>query len=369
MNGTLYGTTYFGGGTGCGGRGCGTVFMISSLGVETVLYGFQGGADGEHPYAGLISVNGALYGTTSLGGGGNCPNQGSGPGCGTVFEISPTGTERVLYAFQGGLDGANPFAGLTEMNGWLYGTTFFGGGSGCQAGLGCGTVYAINPSGTESVVYRFQGGNDGEDPVYATLLNVNGKLYGTTAFGGGGNCSTGDATGCGTVFSISRSGTENVLYRFQGGSDGAFPFAGLIGVNRTLYGTTANGGGTCVNDASGCGTLFSLSTSGTETVLHRFQGQPDGEFPESTLIDLSGTLYGTTLAGGANGNGGYGTVFKSSKSGQVNVLHSFKEKQGAEPVAGLLNVSGMLYGTTAGGGIDCRQNGLHCDGTVFELTP
>jgi uncharacterized repeat protein (TIGR03803 family) len=132
---------------------------------------------------------------------------------------------------------------------------------------------------------------------------VNGTLYGTTLAGGKAGCS--NNFGCGVVYSITTSGSEKVVYRFKGGSDGGNPLAGLVEVNGALYGTTYGGG------ASGLGTVFSISTSGGEQVLHSFAG-PDGAGPRAGLIDVGGTLYGTTFSGG-NGKGcggkGCGTVF------------------------------------------------------------
>jgi uncharacterized repeat protein (TIGR03803 family) len=142
------------------------------------------------------------------------------------------------------------------------------------------------------VLHNFKGIPDGEYP-YAGLINVNGTLYGTTYFGG--------AYDDGTVFSITTSGKATVLHSFGMTGDGEYPYAGLIDVKGTLYGTTYEGGG-----ATGGGTVFAITTSGKETVLHSFTGSGDGEYPNAGLIDVKGTLYGTTADGGANGGG---TVF------------------------------------------------------------
>ncbi len=166
----------------------------------------------------------------------------------------------VLYRFNKAPDGHNPFAGLVNVNGTLYGTTFWGGAR-------VGTVYSITTGGAEQVLYRFGGKTDGTEP-YAGLIDVNGTLYGTTYAGGGYGCTGG---GCGTVFSITTGGTEKVLYSFGGGIDGAYPGAGLTDLNGTLYGTTISGGSGCGSD--GCGTVFSITTGGTEQVLHSFTGK------------------------------------------------------------------------------------------------
>jgi uncharacterized repeat protein (TIGR03803 family) len=209
-------------------------------------------------------------------------------------------------------------------------------------------VFAITPSGEERVLHSFGGGGDGVEP-FASLVNVNRTLFGTTSSGGAHNA--------GTVFSIMASGKERVLHSFGGSAaDGAGPYAGLINVGGTLYGTT-NGGGVGEN-----GTVFSITTSGIETVVHRFQCGKDGFNPYGTLINVNGTLYGTTVEGFACSGGYGGTVYTISKSGRERVIHQFSGTlDGYAPYAGLINVNGTLYGTTLGGG----SNGL---GTVFALT-
>ena len=157
--------------------------------------------------------------------------------------------------------------------------------------------------GKETVVHSFGYGTDGADPV-ASLIDVNGTFYGTTAYGGVSNC---DVYGkCGTVFSITPSGNESVLHRFGGAQDGGAPVAPLIEVNGTLYGTTAYGGAYSCS-GGGCGTIFSVTPSGAEQVLHSFRGGTDGISPDAGLIEVDGTLYGTTFAGGAQD---VGTVFE-----------------------------------------------------------
>jgi uncharacterized repeat protein (TIGR03803 family) len=143
---------------------------------------------------------------------------------------------------------------------------------------------------------------------------MNGVMYGVTSAGGGAGCSY----GCGTVYSITTRGTEKVLYAFAGGSDGAAPEAALLDVNGTLYGTTTNGGGSGCSDGSseGCGTVFTVTTSGTEKVLHTFSGS-DGSVPLGQLLDVNGTLYGTTWSGGKHGGG---TVYSITTGGIVKVF-------------------------------------------------
>ena len=273
--------------------------------TETVLYSFQG-YDGIEPYAGRTYFKGTLYGTT---------RQGGAYDAGTVFSITPSGTETVLHSFMGDKDGALPEARLIVRNGTLYGTTRFH-GNGCPHvrtySGGCGTVFSITPSGHETVLHAFAGPPDGFYPT-APLLNVNGTFYGTTAFGGVHHIRS---EGGGTVFSITPSGTEKVLHSFAGGSDGAFPLASLMNVKGRLYGTTAYGGTNQHHCGSSCysagGTIFSITASGTEKVLHSFANGSDGNNPDASLTDLGGTLYGTTALGGGSGcqsGDGCGTVF------------------------------------------------------------
>lgn len=345
VGGVLYGTTEGGGAAGPSGGG--TVFMVTTSGAESVVHSFmQNTRDGFDPGGGLTKLGGALYGTTSEGGGTRA--------AGTVFKIATSGVESILHRFAGANDGALPFAGLSNVGGTLYGTTYEGGGG------GRGTVFKITTSGAESVLYSFGGGNDGAFP-HAALTNVGGTLYGTTETGG--------AHGRGTVFKITTSGAENVLYSFAGGIDGDSPFGGLTNVDGTLYGTTTNGGGYSNCDSGrGCGTVFRITTSGEEKVLYSFAGGADGFAPTDRLTNVGGTLYGTTAVGGDAKDCstyhypvGCGTVFKVTTSGTESVLYSFSGgNDGARPNGDLIKVGGRLYGTTADGG-------AYGFGTAFSL--
>ncbi|MGA8475579.1 MAG: choice-of-anchor tandem repeat GloVer-containing protein [Candidatus Cybelea sp.] len=351
VHGELYGTTSFGGSGGCQPSGCniaGTVFDVTTSGHEHVLYSFEGAPDGLTPSADPVAVNGELYGPTLHGGSGqHCSGSGF-YGCGIIFKVSTSGMEHVLYSFKGRTDGANPDANLIAVNGALYGTTTSGGT--LRAG-GNGTVFELSTSGQEHVLHRFAGSpNDGADPL-GSLISVKGTLYGTTQVGG---------AGYGTVFSVAPSGTETVLHSFAGSGDGAYPQAGLLNVKGTLYGTTTEGG------ANNYGTVFSITPSGTETVLHSFGGSGDGATPVAGLINVKGTLYGTTIEGGSRCrvNGGCGTVFEVTTSGQEHVRYSFKGRHGdgAYPAAALTAAAGVLYGTTL-------QGGASGAGTVFRISP
>jgi uncharacterized repeat protein (TIGR03803 family) len=369
-NGNLYGTTTSGGGGACPSYGCGTVFEMTRSGVETILYKFSGSPDGNGPSAALVrDSNGNLYGTTQAGGnnGGVCPSA----GCGTVFELIKDGatyTEKVLFAFAGGTDGADPTGLVRDAAGNLYGTTPGGGPLDCaSSAAGCGLVFKITPSGEEVVLYRFKGSVDGASPMAPVVLDEKGNLYGTTAWGGrfGGVCMS---YGCGTVFKITPAGKEEVLYRFKGSADGDSPMSPVILDGKgNLYGATWTGGDAknirCTIQANGCGVVFELTAKGELVVLYTFMGDPvDGQAPFAGLVlDQVGNLFGTTAWGGPSNNG---TVFKVSPTSVETVLHNFSSgRDGFGPrVSLVLDAKGHLYGTTIYGG-------AFGAGTVFKVVP
>ncbi|HEY7097328.1 MAG TPA: choice-of-anchor tandem repeat GloVer-containing protein [Terriglobales bacterium] len=313
--------------------------------TETVLHSFQGSPrDGYHPEAGLVrDSHGNLYGTTSGGGNhGSCSH-----GCGTVFEITKTGNKgNTLYNFTGTPDGSFPLSVLVlDEAGNLYGTTGSGGA------FGVGTVFEVTPAGVETVLHSFTGAPDGATPNAGLVRDGAGNLYGTTERGGTFNI--------GTVFELSSTGIETILYNFTGGTDGGWPAAGLVrDAAGNLFGTTFLGGTQNLN----AGVVFKVTPSGTESVLYSFTyGTLDGGSPVGRLVmDPEGNLYGTNLASGYNGEG---TVFEVTQAGQHRELHRFSGGlDGGTPMAGLVrDADGNLYGTTARGG-------AYDEGTVFEVT-
>jgi uncharacterized repeat protein (TIGR03803 family) len=360
--GNLYGTTYAGGAAGCqfGEVTCGTVFKLAGK-KETVVHRFKGSPDGANPSGGLIlDAEGNLYGVTSGGGA---------DGCGTLFKVAPSGTETVLYSFcSDGGTGFEPSGNLVmDAAGNLYGTTLVGGSG------NSGTVFKVDPSGTDTVLYNFctKGGSrctDGEEPRGGLVMDAAGNLYGTTLIDLGPK-----GTGGGAVFKVTQTGKETVLHLFSSAKDyagGASPNGGLIlDAAGNLYGTTFSGGtGSC------CGTVFKVDASGKETVLYNFcsaSGCTDGAYPPAGLfMDAKGNLYGTTLSGGTGTctgefSPGCGTVFELAASGKETVLHSFTgvAPDGAFPYSTLImDANGNLYGTASAGG-------KFGNGIVFEITP
>jgi uncharacterized repeat protein (TIGR03803 family) len=288
-------------------------------GRETVLHSFcnqQSCTDGHYPNGQLTAANGLLYGTTQFGGAYDK---------GTVFALDPkSGAETVLYSFCSGgypcTDGDLPNPGPIVADGTLYGTTDRGGAN-CQSSGGCGTLFALDlNTDAQTLLYSFcgqQNCTDGSEPA-GGLIDVGGTLYGTTVQGGAYH-------NAGTVFALDlNSGAETVAYSFcrtlkSVCKDGANPDGTLIAVKGALYGTTLNGGTPIVACSSGCGTVFELDpATGAEKVLYSFCRQEvckDGEYP-GRLIDVNGTFYGITLAGGRYGHHcktGCGTVFRLTR--------------------------------------------------------
>lgn len=361
----LFGVAPAGGDLKCrdGNRGCGFVYELTpEAGTnsykETRIYTFHGatGQDGAEPSATLIigaRATGVLYGTTVLGGA---------YGKGIVYRLTPTTkpfkyVERVLYSFGGSkTDGQYPYASLIEIHRVLYGTTSEGGMH------GKGTAFSIGVTATSAkTLHDFGGPKDGATP-YANLIDYNGTLYGTTSSGG-------SSQDCGTVFSMSTSGAESVLHRFQDfPNDGCDPLgSGLIELNGVLYGTTSAGG---THNFCYCGTIYSVSTSGAERVLHSFSG---GGAPAASLVAYNNVLYGTSRYGGSTSKcslhlkQGCGVAFTLDPTGNPPYQVQFPftgtlDGGGAEPVAPLLASGGDFFGTTSHGGSLGH-------GEAFELTP
>ena len=376
--GNLYGTSLNGGAYEGQVIYAGTVFELSPLKsggwAETILHSFGGRSDGAGPAAGLISDSaGNLYGTTAFGGvSAGCPSAPVGPsGCGIVFQLRPPATkggawtERVLYNFTAGNDGANPQGVLIiDSSGNLYGTTF-----NSDLFASAGTVFELSPRATGywqiKILHTFNpNGVDGARPTAGVIFDSSGNLYGATCLGG--------AYGGGVVYELSpKSGGgwgEKILYDFNsGGSGGACPSGGVIfDSSGNLYGTAGSGG---INNYGAVFELTSSAGAWTENVLYKFNGGTDGYYPYGgVVVDPAGDLYGTT---GYGGTYSAGTVFELKPLGggwTEKILHNFGgSADGSYPSGNLLiDASGKLYGATNQGGV---YDGVFGSGTVFEIKP
>ena len=353
--GNIYGTTVLG-----GDFGSGTVFQLSPTPngwVHTVLYSFTGGADGGEPYKGVtIDREGNLYGTAVTGGSGSCEG-----GCGVAYKLTNSGgnwTQTVIHAFTGGDDGSGPGARLTvDRGGNIYGMAPTGGAN------GLGTIYKISQAGaawTFKVIHTFTGGDDGATGSAGRMVLRRARLYGAATTGG--------AHGSGVIFELSPRAVGEwdfrAIYAFKGQPDGSFPYGALLFAGSgKIYGTTYYGG------TNGIGAVYELSPrrngEWNENVIYSFQEGSDGNSPISNLVfDPAGNLYGTTSEGGL----GSGTIFKLSPIGggqwTETVVHPFQgPPDGAFAYNGMVvDRLGNFYGATVHGG-------KNDDGSVYKFTP
>ena len=322
-DGNLWSTTLSG-----GTNNMGTAFKLTPGGKLTVIYNFT--STTGQPASGLtLGTNGNFYGATFNGGTGTaCIG-----GCGTVFELTPSGKLTILWNFEGGSDGESPYSGPIEgTDGNLYGTTY-------QGGTGpLGTIYQLTPSGKLTTIYQFDGPH-GSFPIGPLVQATDGNLYGTTA---------GFGFNYGTIFKIVPSGdfALTLLFSFDV-FDGAYPYAGLVqGNDAKLYGTTTG--------ASLFGNVFNITTEGSFAELHALNGSTDGAYANAGLVQATdGNFYG---AAQQEGNG-FGTFFRITPNGTFAVCEDFNATDGAEPlVTPIQHTNGTLYGDTSLGG-DIKNTG------------
>jgi uncharacterized repeat protein (TIGR03803 family) len=332
--GNLYGSTYTG-----GFYGAGSVYELSPNGngwKYKSLYSFTGELDGDGPGFGTLARHGgALYGTTEGGG-----------YFGVAFKVGPcknkdTCPEKVMHSFGQGTDGQEPIGGVVfDKAGNFYGTTLLGGA------YGNGTVYEVTHAGVESILYSFAGGTDAVNPGSGVTFDSQGNLYGTTSFGG--------ANGVGAVYELSPSGsgwTETVLYSFQGLDDGQNPLGGVIlDKAGNIYGGTFDGG------VNGGGTVYELSPSNgawTLTVLYSFTGGYGGPY-NKLAFDTKGNLYGATEGEGANGLGLVFKLTPANGEWEFTDLYDFVGgNKGGEPYGAVaVDKQGNIFGTADLGGKD-----------------
>jgi uncharacterized repeat protein (TIGR03803 family) len=348
-DGNFYGVTAAG-----GANGNGTVFKITPSGVETVLYSFSasGVPDGRNPIGGLVEGgDGNFYGLTAFGGIYQV---------GVLFMVTPSGTQTYFYSFgRYSTDGKFPTGSLVlGTDGNFYGTTSGGGTGGIDYANPEGTVFQITPLSAEKILYSFSGAQDNDSSPVSLMQAKDGNFYGTTLDG---------EYGAGTVFTITPQGAVTVLGSFGAHAlDGQGPIGELIeGTDGNFYGTTMNGGSTYT------GTLFRVTPAGVITYLYDFEGDKTGTYGSTPMAGLiqanDGNFYGTTALGGQNNTG---IIYHLSLSGVVSTLYSFGPStgtDGARPAAPLVQATdGSLYGTTLSGGEYQQSNGPPL-GTVFKI--
>jgi uncharacterized repeat protein (TIGR03803 family) len=387
--------------TACAQQSGGLPSMLSAPGASTAIHGPAAALAFTRRYHGLqslpkalgtplapfVHLNGVLYGTAALG-------EPGGPGA--FFSVDGSGRLKMLHSFpqnygSGGQSvgtpaaitvmgrkffaiGACPAGAITrtclisiDVNGNVHVVHRFGhpinGNGGYLVadhrllyGTFNGTVYRCTPSGACVGLWGFNGDN-GAGLSINSLVAIGGTLYGTTSDGG--------ANGAGTVFQLGPKGGSASICSFKGGSDGAYPWGSLAVIHGTIYGVTAKGGNyACSNGTAtmGCGTVYAITQRGAERVLHVFSGGSNGATPLS-VTDVSGTLYGTTAGLSTADALGSSTTFSVSTTGVFHTLHHFGGKldgQWADP--GLAPVNGALFGTAQNGG-------KYGNGVVFDLQP
>jgi uncharacterized repeat protein (TIGR03803 family) len=336
-DGNLYGTSPNG-----GANGKGLLFKMTPKGAFTPLYSFcslTGCTDGINPSALALGADGNFYGGTAAGG--------TIGYYGTIFKFTGSGAPITVHDFDGA-DGRSPYDRMVQVgDGNFYGTTPYGGNLGeCDGGFGCGTVFQMTPSGTLTTLHDFCSLIDCADGavLYESLAQgTDGDFYGSTWAGGPANA--------GTIFKITPTGTLTTLYTFcvvdfPFCGDGINPLGPVLGNDGNFYGTTAFGGG------YGEGSIFQITPSGKLTTIYSFCTQigcTDGFDPRSGIIlGSDGNFYGTTYYGGVHNEG---TIFRITPAGVLTRLHSFDVKDGYDQIGVMFQATnGTFYGQTTMGG-------------------
>jgi uncharacterized repeat protein (TIGR03803 family) len=350
-----------------GAFGYGSVFKMDPSGKETVLHSIQGGTDGAIPLAALIRDSE-----------GNLYGNTQGDGTfnvPTVFKIDPSGNETVLYDFTGGHGCCQDSPLAIDGAGILYGMSPYEGDYNCgYRNSSCGLLYKLTQAGENTVIHVFKG-LDGIQPEGGLVVGVDGSLYGAAIHGGNLSCYTPGGghyqIGCGTIYKLDKSGKFTVLHRFTGKADGSAPLGLIRDPEGNLYGIAEYGGNTvCIEDAYGCGTIFKVDTRGKFSVLFRFTvaiAQP--AFAGHLLRDSEGNLYGVNQIGGANNSG---FIFEFTPRGTFSILFSFPStiqvQDGSDPQGITRDSAGNFYGSMLLRGSEDGNCGFEGCGTVFKIT-
>jgi uncharacterized repeat protein (TIGR03803 family) len=343
----------------------------ASNGID-VLHTFSGGNDGSYPYAGLVSdAAGNIYGTTQIGGA-----YGAGtvfklsPSSNGKWEFS------VLYTFTGGVDGGNPLGSLVfDPAGHAYSTVSSGGANGL-GGVFELAPPAQNDAGKawrEKVLYSFEGGSDGAIPFGNVLFDAAGNLWGTTSIGGTAHIGCPPIKGCGTIYALTPTGDggwkERIVHRFSDAfKDGSIPRAGLVAdAAGNLYGTTYEGGDTLACNGDGCGMVYELEFASTNHYTYKKLvdfNVNNGAYAQGPLfIGPNGILFGTTLYGGLDNAGTIFSLTPASGGWTFQTIYSFNVFDGLQPCGNLaLDASGNIYGAT-------YEGGTNDWGAIFQLVP
>ncbi|HUA15016.1 MAG TPA: choice-of-anchor tandem repeat GloVer-containing protein [Verrucomicrobiae bacterium] len=358
----------------------------------TVLHSFTGGVDGAYPHQIIQGSDGNFYGTATWGGAN---------GYGDIFEISPSGVFNVLYSFAGGADGCQPEGPVfRDTNGDIYGTTHECGDPKCR----CGVIFKLDTNNILTVLHTFTRATETEGVFPSNnLVSVKGELYGVTESGvlykitktghytvvhefnwlyppGTQSALIRDSAGniygdtYYSIYKLDTAGNFSVLYTFTDGvNDGADPAGRLI----LSSSGTITGASQYTPDPNRCGLVFRLEADGTLKALHHFEPGTSGCAPATGLIDMNGTIYGTTTEGGDEAcltsyqPHSCGVLYQISKTGVYTVVHSWNGADGASPQDELTKGNdGNVYGITKSGGI---YTGYCVDsdgcGVIFRYTP
>ena len=272
--GAIYGTT-----VGGGEYGYGTIFKLDTSNNLTVLHSFDLASAGRYPSTRLVPINGTLYGTTEVF---NCIEIIEG-GCGVIYSLNSVNRYSVIYGFTDEADGASPGDLVRDADGNLYGDAYWN-------GVNLGTIFKVDMSGNFSILYAFNGETDGSAPYGRLLIDGSGVIHGVAH-------QLPDGASGGEVFRLDATGNFSIVHKFLGVNKGQFPEA-LLDVGGKLYGTTYAGGANLCSGIQQCGVFFVIGKTGQYSVLHDFDTSNGWQPFGALTLGIDGGIYGTTEQGG-----------------------------------------------------------------------